>query len=64
MKFVKVNIYKNRDLMKKYKIYRIPRFLFFEYGEEISDLLAVRSDQELYELFEEFAPGDDEMSES
>ncbi len=55
MAFCKVNIHKNRDLAKKYKVRVVPRFMFFQQGENVSGLVKINDTDEMPDLMEKYA---------
>ncbi len=54
IEIVTVNCRTNTDLVMKYKIYAVPRFIFFKNGEQLTKATSVRSDEELFALFERY----------
>ncbi len=52
IKIVTVNCRTNPDLIMEYEIHAVPRFVFFEDGEQLTQALRVRDKDELFALFE------------
>ena len=51
--FGKLDLQKNRDIAKKYKISGIPHLVFFKYGKKISSITGLKSVYDLKNIIED-----------